>query len=182
MEDRRLERSTSCEILAWSLWQKDRDEPSESTPGEHGACVSRTAHHAVEERTSPTRVPKLKVNPARGAHFAREIGVNMSAPPVWWRLKDIFMDTPSEGQPSGGALPARQRRMPELAVEIQRKAEEDEELEGEVVQDLIGDVHMMLSVPPESRENRGPARVCNCTVFEQRESAIIPKMHIAGWL
>ena len=55
-------------------------------------------------------------------------------------------------------------------------------LEGEVVQDLNGDVHMKLSVPLVSRENRGPARVCNCTVFQQRESAIIQKMQVAGWL
>ena len=66
--------------------------------------------------------------------------------------------------------------------EIQRKEAEDEEMEGEVVQDLIGDVHMKLSVPLLSRENRGPARVCNCTVFQQRESAIIPKMQVAGRL
>ena len=64
--------------------------------------------------------------------------------------------------------------MPELAErEIQRKEAEDEELEGEVVQHLNGDVHMKLSVPLVSRENRGPARVCNSTVFQQREGAII---------
>ena len=73
--------------------------------------------------------------------------------------------------------------MPELAErEIQRKKAEDEEMEGEVVQDLNGDVHMKLSVPLVSRENRGPARVCNCTVFQRRESASIPKMQVAGRL
>ena len=64
--------------------------------------------------------------------------------------------------------------MPELAErEILRKEAEDEELEGEVVQDLIGDVHMKLSVPLVSSEKRGPAIVCNCTTFQRRESAII---------
>ena len=95
-------------------------------------------------------------------------------------LKDILVETPSGGQPSGGAPPARQRRMPELAGEIQRKEAEDEELEGEVVQDLIGDVHMKLSAPLVSRENSGAARVCNCTVFQQREGAIMQNMK--GWL
>ena len=99
------------------------------------------------------------------------------------RLKDIFVETPSGGQPSGGAPPARQRRMPELAErEIQRKEAEDEKLEGEVVQDLNGDVHMKLSAPLVSRENCGAAKVCNCTVFQQREGAIIQKMQVAGRL
>ena len=98
-------------------------------------------------------------------------------------LKDIFVETPSGGMPSGGAPPARQRRRPELAErEIQRKEADDEKLEGEVVQDLNGDVHMKLSVSLVSRENRGPARVCNCTVFQQKESAIIQKMRAAGQL
>ena len=106
MEDRRLERSTSCQILAVeSLEKRVETYLSESTPGGHGACVARTAHHADSgwKETSPTRVPKLKVNPAGGAHCAREIGVNTSAPLVWWRLKDIFVETPCGGQPSGGA-------------------------------------------------------------------------------
>ena len=55
-------------------------------------------------------------------------------------------------------------------------------MEGEVVQDLNSDVDMKLSVPLVSRENRGPARLCNCTVFQQRESAIIQKMQAAGRL
>ena len=64
--------------------------------------------------------------------------------------------------------------MPELAEsEILRKEAEDEEMEGEVVQDLIDDVHMKLSVPLVLSEKRGPARVCNCTAFQRRESAII---------
>ena len=50
-----------------------------------------------------------------------------------------------------------ERRLQELAGEILQKQSEDEEMEGEVVQDLIGDVHMKLSVPLVSRENRGPA-------------------------
>ena len=166
-----------------SLAKRVEQYLSESTPGGDGACVARTAHQAdSEERTSPTRVPKLKVNPAGNAQCALEIAVTTSTL-VWWGLKDIFMETPSGGQPSGGAPPARQRRMPELAErEIQRKEAEDEKLEGEVVQDLNGDVHMKLSVPLVSRENRGPARVCNCTVFQQREGAIIQKMQVAGWL
>ena len=53
-------------------------------------------------------------------------------------------------------------------------------MEGEVVQDLNGDVHMVLSAPLVSRENRGAARVCNCTAFHRRESAIIQKMQVAG--
>ena len=64
--------------------------------------------------------------------------------------------------------------MPELKEgEIQRKEAENEKLEGEVVQDLNGDARMMLSAPLVSRENRGPARVCNCTAFQRRKSAII---------
>ena len=59
------------------------------------------------------------------------------------------------------------------------KNAEDEEMEGEVVQDLNGDVHMKLSVPLVSRENSVPARVCNCTVFQPRKSAIIPKMQVS---
>ena len=148
------------------------------------ACVARTAHHGdSDERASPTRVPKLKVNPAGGAQCDREIAVTTIAPLIWWQLKDIFVETPSGGQPSGGAPPGRQRRNPELPEgEVQRKQAEDEEMEGEVVQDLIDDVHMKLSVPLVSRENRGPARVCNCTVFRQRDSAIIQKMKVADRL
>ena len=63
----------------------------------------------------------------------------------------------------------------------EKKAEE-EEMEGEVVQDLICDVHMKLSAPLVSREKREAARVCNCTVFQQKESAIIQKMQVAGRL
>ena len=51
-----------------------------------------------------------------------------------------------------------------------------------MVQDLIGDVHMKLSVPLMSRENRRTAGVCNCTVFQQREGAIMQKLHVAGRL
>ena len=76
-----------------------------------------------------------------------------------------------------------ERRLQELAKrEIQRKEAEDEKLEGEVVQDLNGDVHMKLSAPLVSRENREAARVCNCTVFERREGAIIQNMQVAGQL
>ena len=48
--------------------------------------------------------------------------------------------------------------MPELAErEIQQKEAEEEKMVGEAVQDLIRNVHMKLSVPLESRENRGAA-------------------------
>ena len=74
MDDCCLERSNSCQILAWSRWQKKIEKYlSEGTPGVHGACVACTAYHAEsEERASPTRVPKLKVTPAGAAPCARE--------------------------------------------------------------------------------------------------------------
>ena len=118
MEDHRLERSTSCQILAWSPWQKESRSTFQKVLQADMAHVWRVLHTTqtqTKERLQ-TRVPELKVNPARVAHCAREIAITTSAPLVWWRLKDIFVETPSGGQPSGGAPPARQRRMPELAM------------------------------------------------------------------
>ena len=97
-----------------------------------GARPVKSWRGVVGKKCRDACVSEVKVNPAGGAPCAREIAVTTSAL-VWWRLKDIFVGTPSGGQPSGGAPPARQRRMPELAHEIQRKEAEDEEMEGEVV-------------------------------------------------
>ena len=66
--------------------------------------------------------------------------------------------------------------MPELAEgDIQQKGAEDKEMEGEVVQDMNGDVHMKLSVPLVSCENRGAARVCNCAVFTEGKAQSFKK-------
>ena len=98
-------------------------------------------------------------------------------------LKDIFVETPSRGSPvEERRLQGRGECQSWQNAKIQRKEAKDEEMEGEVVMDLNGDVHMKLSVPLVSRENRGPARVCNCTDFQQRDSAIIQKMQVAGRL
>ena len=84
---------------------------SEGTPERtwHMCRAYYTPHADSDGRASPSRVPKPKVNPAGGAPCAQEIGVNTSAPLVWWRLKDIFVETPSGGQPSGGAPPGKGR-------------------------------------------------------------------------
>ena len=83
------------------------------------------------------------------------------------RLKDIFVETYSRGQPSGGAPPARQAEANARAEKNAKSSEKKRKTRniGEVVQDLIGDVHLKLSVQLASREKRGAAKVCNCTVF-----------------
>ena len=65
--------------------------------------------------------------------------------------------------------------MPERAEgEIHQKEEEEEKMLGEAVQDLIGDVHMQLSVrTSESMELHR---------FLPRVSAIVQKMQVAGRL
>ena len=129
--------------------------------------MARTAHHAdSEERASPTRVPELKFNPTGQAiPCAREIAVSTSTL-VWWRPKDIFVETPVWRAVKWRSAACKAEANARAGrTEILQKQSEDEEMEGEVVQDLNGDVHMKLSVPLVSRENRGPARVCNCTVF-----------------
>ena len=48
MKARCLERSNSCQVLAWSRWQEIVEKYlSASTPGGHDACVARTAHPDV---------------------------------------------------------------------------------------------------------------------------------------
>ena len=107
MEDRRLERSTSCQILAWSRRQKRSIRTFQKLLRADMAHVWRELHTTVRgfcladsfERTSRTRVPELKVNPARGAPYTREIGVHTSAPLVWWRRETSSWRHRPEGSP-----------------------------------------------------------------------------------